>query len=227
MTSISTTRKRSRVEDGEGWSGPGSQSDDSIVYRSRKRQHRLETPELSCTLSAEVPGAPTKSRESCKDVGSREAGRQGLSFGYARGDSWEHRQAVFLESVQSRQSESGSESEADVEFEVEGGGDVDADVCGELGESDVDSTEDECPSFVVESDVETVGEAMRRCGGQDRRWSGAEVRLRLEEKVDRLTRRLRRAEAELVAFDAQQEAEDSRNGICTQRQYGGGKACLG
>lgn len=194
---------------------PYSESDDSVVRRSRRQQHGFETPASSCTLEAEVPGAPLKKRQRLwrrweeRAQGTTEDGTDGgESDSEAESDVWVHAQPLSYGCL-------ATDSEASTEREQQlrsSGGETE----GEDG-SDPESLD---AGFVVDDDDASVAAEVRRSEHELARMSVAEVRMDLEQRVRRCRTKLDRAEARLAKFECEQEAqdlEDAKNGVGTQR----------
>jgi len=177
-----------------------SDEDDEIVLRSRRRQHRLMTPEVSEQSEEEgAPGAPAKKR------------RRILPWtveGVAKWGPWVG-QASNAEETEEEKEE---QEEAWIHGQTQATRVID--VLGLEAESEAESewcdglqTEDNCSDFVVDDDSDSVVEEAEAADRELGRGALEEVRATLAEAVDRLERKVLVAKRKVLEFDEQQAQE--------------------
>lgn len=181
-----------------------SDEDDEIVLRSRRRQHRLMTPEVSeHSEEEEAPGAPVRKRRRILPWTAEGVAKRGPWVGQVSNaeeteeeeeeqeDAWIHgqTQGTRVIDVLGLEAESEAKSEAESEW------------CDGL------QTEDNCSDFVVDDDSDSVVEEAEAADRELGRGALEEARATLAEAVDRLERKVLAAKRKVLEFDEQQAQE--------------------
>jgi len=186
--------KRMRVEDEFMVETQDEESEDDIVITSRRKQYVVETPEAETSeteneVILRVPGAPEKKRRRVLPWTKEGIGKFGPLVGKATG--------------------SDEESDDDDNLFLNDGW-----VHGQTGGNPRSSvgleSEDDCKSFVVADDSDSVVAELEKSERDLGRASTEEVRDALEEQASKLERKLESVYAELARVEEKLEkASDS------------------